>query len=70
MKTEERNHVVQIFQPYIPPIVHTPPAIQAPPFVPSPPRQMDARFSPLALPVVLHELPQNFAQIIPSYDGD
>ena len=31
---------------------------------------MDARFSPLALPAVLHDLPQNYAQKIPFYDGD
>ena len=31
---------------------------------------MVARFSPLALPVVLHDLPQNYAQKIPFYDGD
>ena len=31
---------------------------------------MAARFAPLALPVVLHDLPQNYAQKIPFYDGD
>ena len=31
---------------------------------------MVARFSPLALPIVLHDLPQNYAQKIPFYDGD
>ena len=28
------------------------------------------RFSPLALPVVLHELPLNYAQRISLYDGE
>ena len=31
---------------------------------------MVARFAPLALPYVLHDLPQNYAQKIPFYDGD
>ena len=31
---------------------------------------MDARFSPLDLPIVLHDLPQNYAQIITLYDGE
>ena len=31
---------------------------------------MDVRFSPLALPAVLHDLPQNYARKIPFYDGD
>ena len=70
MKTEEINHVVQIFQPYITPTVQTPSSFQSPPLVRNPPRQMAARFSPLALPIVLHELPQNYAQKIPFYDGD
>ena len=29
-----------------------------------------ARFSPLSLPVVLHDLPLNYAQIISLYDGE
>ena len=29
-----------------------------------------ARFAPLALPVVLHNLPLNYAQIISLYDGE
>ena len=70
VKTEERNPVVQSFQPYIPPTVQTPPTFQAPPCVPNPLRLMAARFAPLALPVVLHDLPQNYAQIIYLYDGD
>ena len=70
MKTEERNHVVQIFQPYIPPNIQTPPSFQDPPFVPNPPRQIAARFAPLALPAVLHDLPQNYAHEILFYDGD
>ena len=70
MKTEERNRIVQSFHPYIPLIVQTPPAFQAHPFVPNPPRSMAARFSPLYLLVVLHDLPQNYAQIISLYDGE
>ena len=37
MKPEERNHVVQIFHPYIPPNVQNPPAFHASPCVPNPP---------------------------------
>ena len=70
MKTEERNHVVQNLQPYIPPNVQTPPHFQAPPCVPNPPRRMVSRFAPLALPAVLHDLPQNYAKKIPFYNGD
>ena len=29
---------------------------------PNPPRQMEARFSPLRLPTVLHDIPQNYSQ--------
>ena len=29
-----------------------------------------ARFAPLALPLVLHDLPLNYAQIIALYDGE
>ena len=70
MKNEGRNLVSQKFQPYIPPTVQTPPAFQAPPFVPNPPTRMAVRFSPLTLPVVLHDLPQNYAQRISLYDRD
>ena len=31
---------------------------------------MAARFAPLALPAVLHDLPQNYAQKFPFHDGD
>ena len=31
---------------------------------------MASRFSPFALPAVLHGLPQDYAQNIPFYDGD
>ena len=31
---------------------------------------MDAIFSPLALPIVLHDLAKKISQIIPFYDGD
>jgi hypothetical protein len=36
----------------------------------SPPRIMAARFSPLALPVALHDLPQNYAQRIKQFDAE
>ena len=70
LKVEERNPVVQNLQPYIPQNVQTPLAFQAPPFVPNPPRPMVARFYPLALPAILHDLPQNYAQRISLYDGE
>ena len=57
-------------QPYIPQTIQNPPAFQSPPLIPNPPRQMASRFAPLALPVVLHGLPHNYAQKIPFYDGD
>ena len=44
LKSEERNHVVQGFQPYILPAIQTTPAFQVSPPVPNPPRQMDASF--------------------------
>ena len=31
---------------------------------------MTARFAPLALPTVLHDLPQNYPQRISLYDGE
>jgi len=34
----------------------------------NPPRSMEARFSPLALPAQLHDLPQNYDQIIRSFN--
>ena len=57
MKTEERNPVVQIFQPYIPQTVQTPPTFQYPPLAPNPPRKMAARFAPFPFPTILHDLP-------------
>ena len=42
-----------------------------PPLAPNRPTPMEAtRFAPLALPVVLHDLPLNYAQIISLYDGE
>ena len=39
--------------------------------VPSnPPRPMAARFAPLQLPIVLHDLPQNYSQRISLFDGE
>ena len=70
MKNEERNLVVQKLHPYIPPTVQTPPSFEAPPLIPNLPRQMATRLAPLALPIVLHDLPQNYAWEIPFYDGD
>ena len=63
IKTKEVNPLIQNFQTYTP-------SHQNCHVVPNPPRPMDARFSPLALPAVLHDLPQNYAQKIPFYDGD
>ena len=57
-------------QPYISPIVQTPLAFQAPLLVPNPPRQMASRFSPFALPAILHDFPQDYAHKIPFYNGD
>ena len=37
---------------------------------PNPPRPMVARFSPLHLLVVLHDLPQNYCQRISLFDGE
>ena len=61
VKYDDRNPLVESFQPYILPGVQTHPSFQSTPPVPNPPRQMDAIFSPLALPVVLHDLPQGYA---------
>ena len=37
--------------------------------VQNPPRAMETRFSPLVLLAQLHDLPQNYNQIIKSYDA-
>ena len=49
-KTEVKKQIIQNTQPHI--------------HVQHPPRIMPARFSPLALPVVLHDLPRDYAQRI------
>ena len=36
----------------------------------NPPRPMAARFAPLRLPAVLHDLPQNYSQRISLFDGE
>ena len=36
----------------------------------NPPRLMAARFAPLRLPILLHDLPQNYSQIISLFDGE
>ena len=36
----------------------------------NPPRPMAARFAPLHLPAVLHDLPQNYSQRISLFDGE
>ena len=42
-----------------------------PPLAPNRPTPTEAaRFAPLALPVVLHDLPLNYVQIISLYDGE
>ena len=69
MKTEEINSVVQRFYPYIPPTFQTTLAFQDPPCVPNPPRLMASRFAPLALPAVLHDLPQIMPKKFPSMMG-
>ena len=37
---------------------------------PNPPIVMAARFDPLVLPALLHDLPQTYAQIIKTYDAE
>ena len=69
-KTGARNPTFHIFQPYIPPVVQNSPAFQEPPVVPNPPRPMEARFSLLAFPATLHDLPLNYAQRITLFDGE
>ena len=59
------------FQPHISQTIQNPPVVQPLPLAPNPPRQMAAaRFAPLALPAVLHDLPLNYAQRISLYDGE
>ena len=36
----------------------------------NPPRPMAARFAPLCLPALLHDLPQNYSQRISLFDGE
>ena len=54
-KVEEAPFVQNIQNPLVPPI---------------PPIPMVARFAPLCLPVVLHDLPQNCSQRISLFDGE
>ena len=61
---EHANPLIQSSQP------HTSNSVQNPPVVPHPPIPMAARFAPLALPVVLHDLPQNYSQRIFLFDGE
>ena len=50
--------------------IQNPLVIQPVPLAPNPPIPMIlARFAPLALPAVLHDLYLNYAQIISLYDG-
>ena len=55
VKTKERNPLIQTSQPLIPSIVQNPLVIR------NPSRAMAARFVPLALSIVLHDLPQNYS---------
>ena len=55
VKNEENNHISQAFQHHI-----TSP-IQSPPFVQNLLRPMEAIFSPLAMPAVLNDFPQNYS---------
>ena len=64
VKAEERNPIIQTLQPPVSSIVQNPLVAQ------NPPRSMDARFSPLDLPVVLHDLPHNYSQRITLFDGE
>ena len=64
MKKEERNLKIQTSQPQIHSVVQSPPVVQ------NPPRAMDARFAPLALPIVLKDLPHNYSQRITLFDGE
>ena len=59
VKSKGNNSPPQNFQPQPTSHVHSPP--QIPPTVQNPPRPMVARFSPLVVPVVLHDLPHNHA---------
>ena len=64
VKTEENNPLIQTFQP------HIPNPVQIHHVIPNPPRPMASRFFPLVLPVVLHDLPQNYSQRISLFDGE
>ena len=64
-----RNPALQKFQPCTPRVVQNHPVLQVPPIVPNPPRPMAGRFTPLDLPIMLHDLPQGYAQRVPFYDG-
>ena len=64
IETEEVNPLIQTSQ------LYTSIIVQNPPVVPDPPRPMAAIFAPLSLPVVLHDLPRNYAQIISLFDGE
>ena len=48
------------------PTGHTIPVITAPPFI----MAIPARYAPLALPAVLHDLPRKYAASIPTWGGD
>ena len=55
MKVEERTIVQTIQNSSVPP---------------NPPRPMEARFAPLRLHAVFHDLPQNYSQRISLFDGE
>ena len=68
VKVEENNPISQAFQPHIPCLAYNPP--QIPPAISNHPRPMEVRFDPLAFPIVLHDLPQNYPQRISFFDGE
>ena len=70
VKTKERNPIIQTLQPPVSSVVQNPPVDQNPPIAQNLPRAMVARFSPLALDDVLHDLPHNYSQRITLFDGE
>ena len=72
VKPEKTIPIVQNFQLHTSqPPIQNPPTFQPLPLAPNPPRPMvAARFAPLALRAVLHDLPLNYAQRISLYGGE
>ena len=74
IKFEETTPLFQTHQQPISSPVHippqNPPVLKNTPTVPNPTSLMAARFAPLAFPVVLNDLPQNYSWRIYLYDGE